>query len=534
MKKFERAAELEKRAEAAKERDRKRKFAQQKREERESKEREARRKMGIGLATQLAGFSHSQKKMKGAMEGFLGLGKRKRTTEDKENKAGADLSAVKESWGQDQAESANTAAGELAFDDEMLLQDLETEGLDALPDAAPLQEHNSLPLEVLEENCNLDMGQPERKKRAKERIEGTGVCDTSDDPAITGLPKYASSPSVAGEPYSMQSNVISPSDAWADLLASNTQISRELSQATPTKCAVKPPSPMAVFSTQDLEITSDDLFDSGITVTKTTHPSISALDGVVARDFAYFKYTTFGDIVLGTPGVSKAVSRSHRTISRENMLANVLTPSPKMTSNCSSFTAVQCSFTSKYQDFGLSTQILRDAISDENESDTDEDESAVHEPSTTSMDRDKALMPPPPLRTSPKIFKPPSNQLRHGDGGLQILGLSTQILRDAVLEDDGSDTEEEDFLSPSPAKANDNGSKEVDHVRMPPPPPWTPPAPKTGLQDLGLSTQILHDIVSEDCSLSANEQVATGAGSSFGTDDLDDGFWNEAILGSFT
>lgn len=63
------------RAERPKEQERKKKAVQKKRKEAEKKGRAAREAMGIGLATRFAGFSHTQQRMKSAMEGFESAGK---------------------------------------------------------------------------------------------------------------------------------------------------------------------------------------------------------------------------------------------------------------------------------------------------------------------------------------------------------------------------------------------------------------------------------------------------------------------------
>jgi hypothetical protein len=64
MRSIERGAILDRRAEELKARDAKRKRARDKLRAKEAREREGRRKVGLGLATQLVGFSHSQRGMK--------------------------------------------------------------------------------------------------------------------------------------------------------------------------------------------------------------------------------------------------------------------------------------------------------------------------------------------------------------------------------------------------------------------------------------------------------------------------------------
>lgn len=69
--------ELERRADVIRQRDTRRREATKKKEEKEVKEKEARMQQGIGLATQLAGFSGTQMRMKRGMEAFVRYGRAK-------------------------------------------------------------------------------------------------------------------------------------------------------------------------------------------------------------------------------------------------------------------------------------------------------------------------------------------------------------------------------------------------------------------------------------------------------------------------
>jgi hypothetical protein len=77
LKQLERGHELDERAARLREAEKGRKAAKKKREEREQKERNARKQMGVGLATQLIGYSHTQRQLKSGMEAFLGVKRRK-------------------------------------------------------------------------------------------------------------------------------------------------------------------------------------------------------------------------------------------------------------------------------------------------------------------------------------------------------------------------------------------------------------------------------------------------------------------------
>lgn len=124
---LERAAELEERAARIREQDERRKAAKKKREERERREKEARQQWGIGLATQLVGFNHTQAQLKSGMEAFLGLKQRKQEEEKrKEMELRKQLEAIadeaeKEPWDDDEVDlpDLNAQAGDQFIDDDL-------------------------------------------------------------------------------------------------------------------------------------------------------------------------------------------------------------------------------------------------------------------------------------------------------------------------------------------------------------------------------------------------------------------------------
>ena len=73
---LQRSHELELRAEREREAEKRRKLAKEKRVEREQKEERIRKQIGVGLATQLIGYSHTQAHLKKGMEAFLGISKK--------------------------------------------------------------------------------------------------------------------------------------------------------------------------------------------------------------------------------------------------------------------------------------------------------------------------------------------------------------------------------------------------------------------------------------------------------------------------
>ncbi|KAH7377320.1 hypothetical protein BKA66DRAFT_467943 [Pyrenochaeta sp. MPI-SDFR-AT-0127] len=132
QKQLERAYELDQRAARAREAEERRKAAKKKREQREEKEERARKQIGVGLATQLVGYSHTQAQLKNGMEAFLGVSKRKA---EEQRKKDAELTKKleeiaenieKEPWDDDEADDIvldlpklDVASGEQWVDNEL-------------------------------------------------------------------------------------------------------------------------------------------------------------------------------------------------------------------------------------------------------------------------------------------------------------------------------------------------------------------------------------------------------------------------------
>lgn len=98
LKQLERAHELDQRAARFRDAEERRKVAKKKREEREEKEERARKQLGVGLATQLIGYSRTQAQLKNGMEAFLGVKRRK---EDEQRKKDLELTKQLEAIAQD-------------------------------------------------------------------------------------------------------------------------------------------------------------------------------------------------------------------------------------------------------------------------------------------------------------------------------------------------------------------------------------------------------------------------------------------------
>jgi hypothetical protein len=97
QKQLERLVELDNRAAKAREQEERRKGLKRKREEKERKDRDARKQIGVGLATQVCGYSHTQKKLKNGMEAFLGLKKKEANDKVNEEREEAELKEKLES-----------------------------------------------------------------------------------------------------------------------------------------------------------------------------------------------------------------------------------------------------------------------------------------------------------------------------------------------------------------------------------------------------------------------------------------------------
>ena len=83
---LERAADLEQRAQNIREREQRSKANKRKREEKQRKEASLRRKNGVGLATQMIGYSHTQAQLKKGMEAFVGFKKKLEEHESEQKK----------------------------------------------------------------------------------------------------------------------------------------------------------------------------------------------------------------------------------------------------------------------------------------------------------------------------------------------------------------------------------------------------------------------------------------------------------------
>ena len=208
----ERAAELDRRAEAARAREKRRRQAQQRREEQERNKEDARRKMGIGLATQLAGYSKTQQQMKSGMEAFLGLGKE-----------------FKSARGNDMGKLQNPGAMQLTeFDsvDECFQEPWD--------DDEGWQNVDVITAKEQEQNQTISTVTTRPKKDNDSHDEATRRSSP-----FKALPETAMSPPAVVH-QNRSPTKISPVMLWEDMLASGSQIAREINASkSPSKSSAK-------------------------------------------------------------------------------------------------------------------------------------------------------------------------------------------------------------------------------------------------------------------------------------------------------
>ncbi|KIW09263.1 uncharacterized protein PV09_00186 [Verruconis gallopava] len=501
QRKLARALELDRRAQAARDREKRRKQAEKARQDKEAKEREARKQLGIGLATQLAGYSLTQKQMKGGMESWLGVGDRKRKRDDEEinqkenrNTDGSDVNTEHESF------SSN-----MSFDEALL---------DQLDDKV---EHP------------LDRSDSPSGHASASHASQPGDISTNSDSKATAAAIKLQAPSclplqrTVTPPAKRVKTMRSPDDNWSQFLDGNTQILNEISQPPPRAASPVASLSLPPMSTQDLELTSDDLAEAGLPRTAT--PILNPKDGIIVRDFAYSNQASENNnsiSVIKPPNAPSlpGKSRSERSILRSfSRGPTIATPSPKMTATYANFSAAQCSFTSDYHDFGLSTQLLQEAIEAGDDDTEDEDEEVYFQALEKSKVSDNVLMPPPPLRLNPTVYTPAvvpdegqGSDLFSRKGGLQILGLSTQVLREAAGLDydsgESTDEDEDDALfsiplqRPSATKATTALSTVTTDVAK-----HTSGTNTSRFHDLGLSTQDLKAAAQDDVDFTDDEDT---------------------------
>jgi hypothetical protein len=151
---LERAASLEKRAVGLREREERGKVNRKKREERERKEAASRRINGVGMATQMIGYSHTQAQLKKGMEAFLGYKKRsehdrqKRELEVAKQLEAAVEEVSKEPWDDDTDDTFDIPEPSTRVADQFMDDDLDDETLRELHDQVVMSDPVEEPTEA--------------------------------------------------------------------------------------------------------------------------------------------------------------------------------------------------------------------------------------------------------------------------------------------------------------------------------------------------------------------------------------------------
>lgn len=244
QKRLERQRVLEERADEFQEKERRRVETLKRKAAREEQEREARKRAGIGLATQMAGYSHSQKTMKTGMERFVGFGKFKKVhplrpamvmeeSSDNESEPWSDdddLNAIMN-------EQLGTVTRDLSIRRDSL-SDSFGEGLDdesmaeAVETAASNTQHQHLIEHASPRPPMID------NVEDKTPAEETSSLELTQDLAIEDLEQVNPEAAVGDHQSSKQGRSpkggprLQEADMWADFFASNTQIAKEI---TPPK-----------------------------------------------------------------------------------------------------------------------------------------------------------------------------------------------------------------------------------------------------------------------------------------------------------
>jgi hypothetical protein len=131
------------------------------------------------------------------------------------------------------------------------------------------------------------------------------------------------------------------------------------------------------LSTQDFKLDSDDLLEIGLP--KTAKPSVTPQNGVIVRDSAYFhrpangSWPAFQPPGAPAPRLKSCLEQPKRRSS--GWKPTIAVPTLKMTATCTTFSAVQCSFSADYR-YRLPAQILE--ASDDGESDTEDEGEEVY------------------------------------------------------------------------------------------------------------------------------------------------------------
>ncbi|KAJ9636374.1 hypothetical protein H2199_008049 [Coniosporium tulheliwenetii] len=234
-KRIERLEELERRACRAKLSEQRRKEAERKRLEKEEKERQARRQLGVGLATQLAGYSHTQREEEEGDEGAEEPGGKVVVKKVKEE-------IKTEPWDDEEM-------------DDVLLRSDGPEALESPAYSVEADTSASTSPDPWEEDDIDDATLLDASK------EGTPYADSSRSTPLFPKPLINTHiPSNTNTNCTLQKYPVPIDiDCWDDILDSNTQIDRDIAGDWETPPSSTLLDQASLISTQDLDLFMDNL-----------------------------------------------------------------------------------------------------------------------------------------------------------------------------------------------------------------------------------------------------------------------------------
>ncbi|KAF2095381.1 hypothetical protein NA57DRAFT_59398 [Rhizodiscina lignyota] len=381
-KRLEREIILDQRAERIKEAEERKRQTLKRKAKKEEQDREARKRAGVGLATQLAGYSHTQKRMKRGMENFLKAGKLEK---DKQEDVGKVVEEDEEygGWDADFIDDDTLVEEELG----VKVKSPENKPQDVIRSSQSFGENiDDESFVEAEESVIQDSHQGSTNTLSEDLVRRTSLVESQ---STTNAPRRDSTFAVRNvtpakrkspsnkELSSLPASPTKPQppelDAWADFIASNTQIATELTppKIVSSKSLMYPES--FSISTQDLHFSDDDLDDVGNDATRAGSNAIAKSATIVPPRHSPRR----GSPAFKRPFLPASASKQpHQIGSKASMLPP---PRPQRLINAPCQDPSVSASDSSFGAFGLSTQVVHDLLDDDLEL-TDEDEKEACEP----------------------------------------------------------------------------------------------------------------------------------------------------------
>jgi hypothetical protein len=248
LKQLERGHELDVRAARLREAEDRRKAAKKKKEERELKERNARKQMGVGLATQLIGYSHTQRQLKSGMEAFLGVKRRK---EEEQRRRDAELTKKLE-------QVIQTVEKEPWDDDDDDVIDADGTALDLPPLESPPEQYvdDDLDDDTLLEAHDMLISDPVADPTIDAHVRSTShLPRPPPSPTVPAISSKLAPPALALPPAAPTKNylVTPPPPASAKDDADFTRLHGPINKAIETVLD-KQPGPLLELMSQDISL----------------------------------------------------------------------------------------------------------------------------------------------------------------------------------------------------------------------------------------------------------------------------------------